>query len=288
MSATTETREPAAQTHDHVELPAPTAWPFVLAVGFTLVIAGLVTTPELSVLGAVLVVAGSIGWFHDVLPREQEETVAVTPAEVVIATSRRELERIEVAPELKRLRFPIEIYPIKAGVRGGLVGSAAMAAVAMLYGWIHYRSIWYPVNLVGAVVYAHALQMSVARLSHFDIILFLVALSIHLTVSLLVGLLYGALLPMLPRRPILLGGVIGPLLWSGIVHASLGIVHPLLNQRIDWFWFVASQVAFGCVAGLVVRRHERVPVRQFMPLAMRAGIEASGLGREKQDGDKSK
>jgi hypothetical protein len=288
MSATSENREHAAQNHDHVELPSPTAWPFVLAVGFTLAIAGLVTTPEISVLGAVLVVAGSIGWFRDVLPREQEETVAVTPAEIVIATSRPELERIEVAPELKRLRFPIEIYPVQAGMWGGLVGSSAMAAVAMLYGWIHYRSIWYPVNLVGAVVYARALEMSVATLSHFDIILFLVALAIHLIVSLLMGLLYGALLPMLPRHPILLGGMIAPLLWSGVVHASLGIVNPLLNQRIEWFWFVASQVAFGCVAGWVVSRQAPVSVRQFMPLAMRAGIEATGLSGEKHDGDESK
>jgi hypothetical protein len=288
MSATSENRERAAGSHDHVVLPAPTAWPFVLAVGFTLAIAGLVTTPEISVLGGVLVLAGSIGWFRDVLPHEQEETVRMTPAEIVIATSRRELERIEVAPELKRLRFPVEIYPIKSGVRGGLVGSVAMAAVAMLYGLIDYHSIWYPVNLVGAVVYASALQMSVAKLSQFSIVLFLVALAIHLTVSLLVGLLYGTLLPMLPRHPILLGGVIAPLLWSGVVHASLGIINPLLNQRIDWTWFLASQVAFGCVAGLVVIRHTPVQVRQFMPLAMRTGIEATGLPGEKHDGDQSK
>jgi hypothetical protein len=288
MSATTENREHASQNHDHVELPSPTAWPFVLAVGFALAVAGLVTTPEISALGAVLVVAGSIGWFRDVLPHEQEETVAVTPAEIVIATTRREQERIEVAPELKRLRFPIEIYPIKSGVRGGLVGGVAMAAVAMLYGLIDYHSIWYPVNLVGAMLYARELQMSVARLSQFSIILFLVALAIHLTVSLLVGLLYGTLLPILPRHPILLGGVVAPLVWSGVVHASLGIINPLLNQRIDWMWFLASQIAFGCVAGLVVIRHAPVHVRQFMPLAMRAGIEATGLRGEKHDGDESK
>ncbi|HWF37149.1 MAG TPA: hypothetical protein VG322_01430 [Candidatus Acidoferrales bacterium] len=288
MSATPENREHTAGNHDHVDIPSPTAWPFVLAVGFALAIAGLVTTPEISVLGGVLVLAGSVGWFRDVLPHEQEETVRVIPAEIVIATSRRELERIDVAPELKRLRFPMEIYPIKSGVRGGLVGSVAMAAVAMLYGLIDYHSIWYPVNLVGAVVYARELQMSVARLSQFSIILLLVALAIHLTVSLLVGLLYGTLLPMLPRHPILLGGVIAPLVWSGVVHASLGIINPLLNQRIDWMWFLASQVAFGCVAGLVVIRHAPVHVRQFMPLAMRAGIEATGLRDEKHEGDHAK
>jgi hypothetical protein len=288
MSETPENREHETENGDHVVLPAPTAWPLVLAVGFTLAIAGLVTTPEISVLGGALVVGGSVGWFRNVLPHEQEETVRVIPAQIVIATSRQQLERIEVAPELKRLRFPIEVYPVKAGVKGGLVGSAAMAAVAMLYGLVHYHSVWYPVNLVGAVVYAHELEMSVARLSQFNIILFLVAFAIHVAVSLVVGLLYGTLLPMLPRHPILLGGIIAPLVWSGVVHASLGIINPLLNQRIDWAWFVASQVAFGCVAGLVVIRHAPVHVRQFMTLAMRAGIDASGLRDEKHDGDQSK
>jgi hypothetical protein len=288
MPPESETTNHSERTHRTLELPAPTAWPLVLAIGLTLMIAGFVTTPEVSVLGLVLAVAGSVGWFREVLPHEREEKVPVVAEEIVIATRRRELERIEVAPELKRLRFPIEIYPIKAGVRGGLVGSAAMAAVAMLYGWTHYASIWYPVNLVGAVVYAHALQLSVERLAHFSIILFLVALAIHLTVSLLVGLLYGTLLPMLPRHPILLGGVIAPFLWSGVVHASLGIVNPLLNQRINWIWFLASQIAFGCVAGLVVIRHAPVHVRQIMPLAMRAGIEATGLRGERQDRDQPK
>ncbi len=59
------------------------------------------------------------------------------------------------------------------------------------------------------------------------------------------------MLPMLPRRPILLGGFIAPLFWTGLIHSILGIVNPVLNQRIHWGWFVASQVAFGIVAGIV-------------------------------------
>jgi hypothetical protein len=91
------------------------------------------------------------------------------------------------------------------------------------------------------------------------------------------------MLPMLPRHPIFLGGVIAPALWSGLVYAVLGIVHPLLNQRINWLWFVVSQIAFGCVAGLVVVRHTPVRVRQFLPLAIRAGVEGSGLRSEQPD-----
>ena len=70
--------------------------------------------------------------------------------------------------------------------------------------------------------------------------------------SILVGLLYGVMLPMFPHRPILLGGLIAPIMWSGLLYTTLGVINPLLDQRIDWKWFVASQMGFGIVAGLVV------------------------------------
>jgi MFS family permease len=85
------------------------------------------------------------------------------------------------------------------------------------------------------------------------------------------------MLPMFPRRPIVLGGVIGPVLWTGLLHSVLGLINPLLDERIDWRWFIASQFAFGIVAGLVVVRQERVRVRQFMPFAMRAGVETPAV-----------
>ena len=271
-----------------IHLPAPTPWPLVLSFGVTLGVAGLVTTAAVSVLGAVLFLAGAIGWFREVLPHEHHESVPLQEEKIVIATSRKEVEEIEIAPELRRLRVPVEIYPIAAGIRGGLAGALAMAVVAMAYGWFAKGSIWYPVNLLGAVVYAHATQMSVHVLSRFNVILLLVALALHLTTSVLVGLLYGTMLPMLPRRPVLLGGVIGPILWSGLVYSVLGIVNPVLNARIDWWWFVASQVAFGCVAGIEVARHTKVRVRQLLPLAMRAGIEATGIPSEPREGDEQR
>jgi hypothetical protein len=96
-----------------------------------------------------------------------------------------------------------------------------------------------------------------------------------------VGLLYGAMLPMFPRRPIFLGGILAPILWTGLLRGILGLINPLLDARIDWLWFIASQFAFGIVAGLVVVRQERVRTRQFVPFLMRAGIEAPGLTDEK-------
>jgi MFS family permease len=106
-----------------------------------------------------------------------------------------------------------------------------------------------------------------------------------IVMSLLVGLLYGAMLPMLPRRPILLGGFVAPLLWSGLIYGCLTNINPVMNQRIDWFWFVLCQIAFGIVAGLVVAVQERISTRQNVPLMVRMGIEAEGLVPEHQPED---
>jgi len=95
-----------------------------------------------------------------------------------------------------------------------------------------------------------------------------------------VGLLNGAMLPMLPTRPILLGGVLAPLVWSGLLHGILGIINPVLDARVQWGWFVLSQVGFGLVAGVVVSRQQRIPVVQGMSLAVRAGLETPGMMRE--------
>lgn len=267
---------------EEIRLPEPTAWPLVLAFGLTLLVAGLVTSAAVSALGALLGLIGAVGWFRDVLPQERHEVVLAREEAVAITTKRREVGRLEIAPELQRLRFPLEVFPVRAGLRGGLAGSVAMAGVAMLYGLISHGSIWYPINLLGGVVYSNALQMSAAQLSHFNLVFLLVALALHLATSLLIGLLYGTMLPMFPRHPIVLGGAIAPVLWSGLVHSVLGLVNPLMDARINWWWFTASQLAFGLVAGFVVNRHSPVRVRQFR-LAVRAGIEATGLPEEPGD-----
>ena len=62
---------------DTVHLPAPTAWPIVLAFGVTLLFAGLLTSASVSILGAILIVTGCVGLFREVLPREKEETIEV-------------------------------------------------------------------------------------------------------------------------------------------------------------------------------------------------------------------
>jgi hypothetical protein len=266
--------------------PASTAWPVVSAFGFTLMFAGLLTNVSISLLGAVLAACGSAGWLREVLPHEHEIVVVPEQEEDVVTTSRRMVERFPLAEAQRRAWLPLETYPVSAGLRGGIVGSAAMAIVACIFGLLHAGSIWYPINLLAAVLYSQSQSLSAEQLNTFHANSFLIATLLHLLGSALVGLVYGAMLPMLPRRPILLGGLIAPLLWSGLLWVVMDLLNPLLSRHIDWVWFVASQVAFGVTAGLVVVRQSRVPTHENVPFAIRAGIEAPGImkSREQEEG----
>jgi hypothetical protein len=260
-----------------IQVPAPTAWPLVLAFGLTLLFAGLLTSLSISLLGAVLCAAGCAGWFQEIFPREREETIPLVPEYHEITTTRRVIERVPIAAEQVRAWLPIHTYPVSAGVKGGLAGAVAMAVLACTYGVLKTGSIWYPINLLAAVVYAQSLRLVPAELSAFHADSFAIAVVLHGLVSTSVGLLYGAMLPMFARRPIVLGGLIAPVLWSGLLYSILGLLNPLLASRIDWYWFIASQVAFGLVAGLVVIRQQRIPTSENVSFAMRAGIEAPGI-----------
>jgi len=278
--------EQSSRAPSKIKVPAPTTWPFVLAFGFTLMFAGLLTSASVSILGVVLAIAGCLGWFREVFPQEHEEVVPVFPEEVSVVTVRRVVERLPVAPQQVRAWLPVETYPISAGVKGGLAGGLAMAALACLYGLLKTGSIWYPINLLAAVVYAPSEVPSASQFLSFHAGLFFLALVLHLVTSLLVGLLYGAILPMFARRPIVLGGLVAPVLWSGLLHSIMNLLNPVLGSHIDWTWFMASQLAFGIVAGLVVVRQERVSTRENLPFAMRAGIEAPGLMLPHENGEK--
>jgi hypothetical protein len=266
----------------NVELPAPTAWPIIAAFGVALLFAGLVTSPSVSILGAILTVSGWVGWFCDVLPHEKHESVPVSTEVIPVVTTRAEVARVDlITREPHRARLPLEIYPISAGVKGGLAGSVVMAALAVIYGIVAYHSIWYPINILAAGFFP-TLETT-EQISAFHLDALIIASIVHLITSLLVGLLYGAMLPMFPRRPILLGGVIAPILWSGLLHSALQLLNPVLSDRINWAWFVVTQMGFGIVAGIVVSKQERVRTWQHLPFAIRAGMEAPGAMDEKDE-----
>jgi hypothetical protein len=58
----------------------------------------------------------------------------------------------------------------------------------------------------------------------------------------------------------------------------MGVINPVLNARIAWGWFVASQIAFGLTAGYIIARAAPVATAQTRPFIARAGVEATGRG----------
>jgi hypothetical protein len=284
LSPTEELNE-SLRAQREIEVPAPTAWPFIVAFGVALLFAGLVTSTSVSCLGALLSLAGSVGWFREVFPHEHEEAVPVMHEDIRLTTGRRVVERLPILPDQLRAWLPIRTYPISAGVKGGLAGSIAMAILACAYGILKVGSIWYPINLLAAVAYRESLRLVPAQLNSFHADAFAIASALHGIVSIFVGMLYGAMLPMFPRRPIVLGGFIAPALWSGLLYTILGLLNPLLASHIDWFWFMASQAAFGVVAGLVVVRQPSFPTRENVSFALRAGIEAPGTMPPRASGE---
>ena len=273
-----------AQPRERIDLPAPTTSPVVVALGITLAFAGLITHAAVSVVGIALALIGAVGWWREVLPEERVEPISLRPIDlrpsaVVPSTA---VERSSIGEGAHRTRVPVEIQPYSAGIRGGIVGGIAMAVLALAYGLIAQRSLWYPINLLSAVAMPALAHASLAELRAFSLLALVIGTIVHGLTSVLVGLLYAVILPMLPRRHMLWGGVVAPLLWTGLLWAVLGIVDPTLAARVDWPWFVVSQIAFGLSAGFVVARAHPLATMQTWPLAARAGVEASRARSERE------
>jgi hypothetical protein len=267
-----------------IEAPAPTAWPMIFALGLTLSFAGLVTNVAVSIVGFVLTIAGAVGWFREVLPVEHRETVNIEPvAAQPIVPAKISVDYLQVGELGNRAVLPLEIYPYSAGIKGGIAGGVAMAVLAALQGIALHGSPWYTVNILAATAMANLANADTATLSSFIPQAFVVALIIHASASILVGLLYGVMLPMFPRYPALWAAIVAPLLWTGLLWSSLSVINPVLDARIEWRWFILCQIAFGAVAGYVVNLTERVHTMQHLPFAVRTGIEAPGLGEKRED-----
>ena len=86
--------------------------------------------------------------------------------------------------------------------------------------------------------------------------LVVVAVVIHVVMSITLGLIYGVLLPTLPDipKPLAWGGLLMPLVWTAVSYNLMGMVNPELREGVDWFWFIVSQFIFGIVLALVMMR----------------------------------
>ena len=266
-----------------IEMPASTAWPILLAFGITLLFASLVTSVGVGVAGFLLIACGVAGWAKQCLPEEHHEMIAVKSRESAPSSIRTHVAHIQVS-NVHRAFLPVESYAVTSGLRGGIAGGIVMIFPALLYGYLAQHSIWYAVNLLGGAGVAHWANATPADIAAFHWDGLITATIIHAAVCTLIGLLYGAMLPMWPRRPILLGGIVAPLLWTGLLHSILGFVNPAFNARIAWGWFALSEILFGIVAGVVVVRSGKIRTHQTLPFILRMGIEAKELKGPKGDG----
>ncbi len=261
-----------------IELPAPTGWPIVCAFGLVLVFAGLVTNLVVTVVGLLTGLFAAVGWFRDVFPHPKHEYVDLVPPPqraAAVKRSQRKVEHMSFGESGHRLHLPVAVHPYLSGVKGGLAGGLVMAILACAWGFFRYNSIWYPVNLLAAAGVPGLAEAGIQTLLHFSAEGLVVGLITHVTMSVLVGLLYVVILPMLPARfEWFWGGMVTPVLWTGIVAASIRLVNPTLAQHVDWPWFIVCQVAFGMVGGYVVFKSEKVATIQSLPLAAKLGVEA--------------
>jgi hypothetical protein len=234
----------------------------VLAAGVTLLAAGLVTNLAVSAVGAVTFVVALAGWIRELVTDAGEIELAWVPAHErarAVAPSTARVEELRPGLPGHRMRVPEKVHPYSAGARGGLVGGVAMAVTALAYGVLSGHGLWYPINLLAAMILTGFGSKSLAELEQFSLPALVVGTLIHGAASLAVGLLYGVILPTLPRWPMLWGGLVAPLLWTGATSGFMGVLNPVMNDRVDWAWFVLSQFVFGITTGAVVARSEKIP-----------------------------
>ncbi len=270
----------------HIQLPAPTFWPMVLAFGLTLVGAGLVTHWSVSAVGLIIVMYGVNGWWHNVIPNEEHEEVPIDvrlrPAPILVES--RSVVRMRPGEDQHRQLVPETVQPYSAGMWGGLAGGAAMAALACLYGLVVQHSIWYPVNLLSGVVIPGMGEATIEQLRAFNGPAFFAASAGHIVISILVGIIYATMLPMFPKYAFFWAGILMPLFWSGLVATVLNVINPAMNGRISWPWFIVAQLGFGVVGGYVIAQATSINTMQSWTLSDRLFVDAPGM--RGHEGDK--
>lgn len=253
--------------HDSVEMPRPTVAPLVLSLGVALLAMGVVSSVAFLVVGGIVLAWGVGLWvaqmlpgrghFHEALAESARRPLPVTGQVGKVA------HLAEGMPGY-RMRLPEKVHPLSAGVKGGIVGGLVIPIPAILWGlFSQYHSIWFPINLLAGMVLPGVETLSPEELGQFHFGFFLVAVLIHITTSVTVGLIYGVLLPTLPHVPTAIswGGLLMPLLWTASSFVLLAAINPVMREGVGWPSFIFSQFLFGLVAAaVVVRAHKLSPL----------------------------
>ena len=265
--ATTPHSESTSQKS--VEMPRPTAWPIVIALAISLVMLGAATNVAFSVVGVALFVLSLIGWIRNLLPGRghEHELLGETAGPKPVTPQPGAVQQLKPGVVGYRFQVPEKIHPISAGIRGGIVGGLLMPIPAFIWAIMNGHSIWFPVNLLAGLVLPGLDQgpqdQLAAQLEAFHPWVLLGAIVLHVCMSIGFGLIGGVLLPTLPSipgGPLLFGGLILPLLWTGASYGLMGLVNPVLNQFIGWKWYVVSQLVYGIATSIVIMRSEEIPI----------------------------
>ena len=182
-----------------VEMPRATAWPIVLALGITLLGAGLVTSLALS---SSVRCCSSSAWAAgsaNCCPGAATCTSHWSSRRCVPAGRRRPGTVDQLRPGMAGYRFqlPEKIHPISAGVKGGIVGGLVMPIPALAYGLLSGHGLWFPINLLaGMVVPGISGETAAAARAVLRGARSILAIFIHATFSVTFGLSSGS-----SRRP---------------------------------------------------------------------------------------
>ena len=219
----------------------------------------------LSVVGAILFVFGLAGWIGQLLPgRGHGHEPMIEPALRPHPPTGRPglVESLHEGVAGYRFQLPQKVHPISSGLRGGIVGGLVMPIPALAYGVLSGHGIWFPINLLAGMVVPGISGETAAQIEQFSLPSLILAIVIHAALSVTFGLLFGVVsptLPPIPGGPVVGGGVLMPLLWTGLCYGFMGVIDPLLQEHVDWPWFIASQVVYGVAMSIVVVNSEKVP-----------------------------
>jgi mono/diheme cytochrome c family protein len=257
-------------SNNAVEMPRATVWPVVLGLGILLAALGAATNLFFCIIGGLLLLIAIAGWVSQLLPGRGHEFEPLPPPEdrvTMVVPRPGAVEQLEPGKTGYRFQLPQKVHPLSAGIKGGILGGLLMPIPALIWAVSAGHSIWYPLNLLAGLVLPGLTDMPTeqlhANLEMFHLWGLLCGIIMHATLSIGFGLIGGVLLPTLPNvpgGPLLFGGLILPLLWSGVNHSLMGLVNPLLNEYINWPWYVVSQIVYGLATSIVIIRSEKITI----------------------------